>query len=101
MIDHVRSILRSASPDERDDLGRKVYGECAIAAQNPARRVGARMNLHGELTAVAIEPPDLDYEPQGWDWRAEALTELVNSLSERVASIRAGVDGPEPSEGPR
>ncbi len=46
------------------------------------------MNLLGELKAVSIEAPDLEFEPSGWEWRAAALSELVNTLHQRVAALR-------------
>ena len=89
LIEHARVRLRSVPPDRYGEQLRTIFQEITVSEINTARRVGATMNLLGELTAVSIEAPDPDFEPEGWVWRSEALTDLINALHQQIAVLQA------------
>jgi hypothetical protein len=88
LLEHARMRLRTVPPDQYPEQAQLILRELTVSENNAARRVDATMNLLGELTAVSIEAPDLDFEPEGWVWRAEALTDLVNALHQRIATLQ-------------
>ncbi len=88
LLEHARTRLRTVLPDQYSEQSQSILRELTISENDTARRAGATMNLLGELTAVSIQAPDLDFEPEGWVWRAEALTDLVNALHQRITALQ-------------
>ncbi|WP_335989930.1 hypothetical protein [Glycomyces sp. MUSA5-2] len=95
MIMYARRELAAAGATPHDVRAAPVLAELTVAEAWPVRRVGAAMNLLGDLTAVDIDAPDLDFEPDGWQWRSAALSELIGSLHQRVDQIQAALARPE------
>jgi hypothetical protein len=96
LVAYARRELAAVDADLHSDGALDVLGGLTVTEASAVRGVSATMNLLGDLTAVDIDTPDLDFEPEGWTWRSTALTDLIGSLHNRVHQIQTALADPEP-----